>query len=30
MLFKADFAVSWAQKEVVVPIDWVQNPLDSD
>ena len=26
---KADFAVSWAQKEVVEPNTWVQNPLDS-
>ena len=30
MLFNADLAVYWAQQEVVRPIDWVQNPLNSD
>ena len=30
VLFKADFAVSWAQKEVVAPTTWVKNPLDTD
>ena len=29
MPFKADFAVLWAQKEVVEATTWVQNTLDN-
>ena len=30
VLFRADFAVFWAQKEVIEPTTWVQHPADSD
>ena len=30
VLFKADFAVSWAQKEVVEAPNWVHNTLNDD
>ena len=30
VLFKANFAVFWAPKQVVEPTTWVQNPLGCD